>query len=195
MVSIGTEAYVTRLIADEIQVTSQLRASHVTKLIADEIQVTSQLRASHKVIGPDEKNLVQLHQNGSIFYLKYPVTHQISKMETSDQTSEVTFTTNAAHNLSNGDTVHISDSFEDAIINGVPTSELIGTHQVASVEDTTFKIATVSPGDNDGDIPVSPLVRIDRYKYIDMADPTATSWSNSTTIPSPSHTNNEIFFL
>ena len=62
-VSIGDLAYVDKLIAKDIQATNiQVNGS---------LKTTSSITASHKVVGEDDKNLVQIHQTGSVFYLKW----------------------------------------------------------------------------------------------------------------------------
>ena len=77
MVSIGTEA-------------------HVTKLIADSIEVAGAVVSGNKQFGP-EFNQGELHHNGSVFFCKWSAVHQCASLATTSGSTTVTWTTSAAH--------------------------------------------------------------------------------------------------
>lgn len=176
MASLGTEAYVGRLVADSIK-------------------TTQSIQSSHKVIGED-KNLVQMHQNGSLFYLKWSHVEEINSFETTNN-SQVVVISVTGHGLQNGDTVHI-EKFATGVadINGIPSESIQGARLVTQIDDSELfrfnagAVATSSGVVNN----VNPLIRVDRYKHTDMAQTNAT-WVCSTIEPQPSHTNIEEFKL
>ena len=180
MVSIGTEA-------------------HVTKLIADSIEVAGAVVSGNKQFGP-ELNQGELHHNGSVFFCKWSAVHQCASLATTSGSTTVTWTTSAAHGLAQNDTIHIGSLPNNPCviseINAVPASELSGTHTVTAVPSTTtFSYAVTTNADTTGSSTLGvPHVRIDRYKSIDMAT-NATTWTHTTTLPAPTHTNTENFFF
>ena len=170
----------------------------VSGSVINDLNVTGSISASHKVFGAD-KNQGELHHHGSIFYILFKAVHQISSLDTTSASTTVTWTTTAAHGLDSGDTVHISalpdNPGEITEVNGIPASELIGTHVITAVPSTTtFSMSVTSAATSTGSStdPI-PVVRIDRYRYTDMNDSTV-SWLNSTTLPTPAHTNVESFY-
>ena len=175
MVSIGKEAY-------------------VTKLVADEIQVTGVVNSSHKVIGA-AKNEGELHHKGSIFYCKFSNVHQVDEADTTTGQASITYTVASAHDLSVGDTVRLGTQFSGTAVDGIPVTELIGLKTVSAVPSSTkFTVSTTTAANSTDTHAQTPLLRIDRYKYIDL-NTNASTWSSSTSEPSPSHTNSETFYL
>ena len=180
MVSIGTEA-------------------HVTKLIANTVECSGVITSANKQFGP-QYNQGELHHNGSVFYIKWPAVHQCSSLATTSGAATATWTTSAAHGLSQSDTIHIGSIPNNpgviTEINGIPASELSGTHVVTAVpSSTTFTYAVTTAADTTGSSTLGvPHVRIDRYKSIDLAT-NATTWTHGTTVPTPTHTNTENFFF
>ena len=126
--------------------------------------------------------------------------HQLSALETTQGSLNIDWTTTAAHGLAQGDTIHIgsipSNPNPITEVNGIPADELKGTFQVLATPTTTKFTVQVSTAANTtaSDNSAVPLLRIDRYRYTDMAASTAT-WQNGTTLPTPSHTNIELFYL
>lgn len=182
MVSLGTQAF-------------------CTTLIADNIQCTGSITAANKVFGAS-KNQGEMHHHGSIFYILWSAVHQVSSMATTSGSTNVHVTTTAPHGLAQGDTVHIGSlpNNPGAIteVNGVPASEIEGTHAITAAQSSTS--FTIAVGANAAatasgtSTAATPLVRVDRYRFTDMNSSTAT-WQNSTTLPTPSHTNIELFYL
>ena len=184
-VSIGDLAYVDKLIAKDIQAKNiQVNGS---------LKTTSSITASHKVLGEDDKNLVQIHQTGSVFYLKWSHIEQIITFETTANSTEVVVVV-IGHNVEPGD-VFIVDSLAGvADINGILAEYIEGPRTVTSLGDSTiFRFNAGGPATTTGTIyGVEPLIRIERYKFIDLATSSAT-WSHSTTKPHPPHTNVDTF--
>ena len=184
-VSIGDLAYVDKLIANDIQAKDiQVNGS---------LKTTSSITASHKVVGEDDKNLVQIHQTGSIFYLKWSHIEQITTFETTANSTEVVVVV-IGHNVEPGN-VFIVDSLAGVTdINGIIAEHIEGPRTVTSIGDSTiFRFNAGGPATTTGTIyGVEPLIRIDRYKFIDLATSSAI-WSHSTTKPSPPHTNINTF--
>ena len=184
-VSIGDLAYVDKLIAKDILATNiQVDGS---------LKTTSSITASHKVLGEDDKNLVQIHQTGSIFYLKWSHIEQITTFETTANSTEVVVVV-IGHNVEPGD-VFIVDSLAGvADINGILAEYIEGPRTVTSLGDSTiFRFNAGGPATTTGTIyGVEPLIRIERYKFIDLATSSAT-WNHSTTKPHPPHTNVDTF--
>ena len=187
MVSLGTEAFCGRLIASE------------SVTVHGSITTTGAVTAAHKKIGSDVKNQGELHHNGSVFYIKWSAVHQVSTFDTTQGSTNVHWTTTAAHGLAQGDTVHIGSIPNNpnpiTEVNGIPVDELTGTFQVLATPTAaklTVQVITAANITSSSNAAV-PLLRIDRYRYTDMAASTAT-WQNSTTLPTPSHTNIELFY-
>jgi hypothetical protein len=183
MVSLGSEAY-------------------CTKLVASSIECTGQIQAESKVFGADSKNLGQAHFNGSVLYFKYNQVHQASQISTTSGQAKAFVTTNNTHGLLVGDTVHIG-SFPpnpNAItaVNGIPVTEIVGTHQVAAIISTfEFTITTTTSATSTGaDTLAIPLVRIDRYVSTDLAlgSNVTITFTRGTTVPVALHTNTELFY-
>ena len=177
MVSIGKEAY-------------------VTTLIADNVTCSGSVTAANKIFGIDEKNLGEMHHNGSMFYIKWSAVHQITSITTTNNSNNVVITTSAPHGLSTNDTVHISSLLND--LNGIPATEITGSHIISVAlfqgQQTTFSFTVNTTANNAGTFTSSmPLLRVDRYRYTDMNSSTVT-WNNSTTLPTPTHTNIETFY-
>ena len=180
MVSLGTQAY-----CDE--------------LVATTIKCSGIITASHKVFGAAQ-NQGQMHHHGSIFYIKWSAVHQCSSLATTSGSSTVTWTTTAAHGFEVGDTIHISSIPNNpgviTAVNGILSSDLKGPHVILTLPSTTtFSVSVATNADTTGSSTVAvPFVRRDRYRYTDMAS-NDTTWSNATTVPTPSHTNTETFVL
>eukprot|EP00966_Prymnesium_polylepis_P300649 6947759-Prymnesium_polylepis.1 len=183
MVSLGSEAY-------------------CTKLVASSIECTGSIVASHKVFGADSKNLGQAHFIGSMLYFQNHQIHQIDLVATVLNTSEVTITTTAAHGLVVGDEIHMSEVpanptvFTD--VNGMVLSHFTGSHAVTHVDSTTvFRFSAGGNATTTGvAVNVLPLIRIDRYVSTDLAiaSDQPVAWTRGTSVPIPSHTNTELFF-
>jgi hypothetical protein len=179
MVSLGAEAHVQRLIVTEsIDLTGSM-------------SVSKNITAGHKIVGADSKNQAQLHHNGSIFFIQYGHVEQITGFETVDGSSVITVDFNSRHGLQAGDTFHIGNVTSD--VNGVLASNLEGTHVVSTSSDVVaFAFDCGQNATSSGySLSVTPLMRIDRYTSIDLANSTNT-WTNSTTHPVASHTNTHI---
>ena len=179
-VSIGDLAYVDKLIAKDVQVNGS-------------IKTTSSITSSHKVVGSDDKDLVQIHQTGSIFYLKWSHVEQIASFETTANSTEVVVVV-IGHGLAAGDVFTIANMPGITDINGIVAEDIEGPRTVSYVDDTTiFRFNAGSPANVTGVVTgVEPLIKINRYKFIDMATSSAT-WSYSTTTPLPPHTNIHTF--
>lgn len=171
------------------------KSAYVGRLVADSIEVKNEVNSSHKVIG-SEMNEGSLHHVGSIFFVKWSAIHQINEAETQNGTSSITYTTNAAHGLDVGDTVHINSSFGSTSVAGIPLAELTGTKVVTAVDSVNkkFTVATITQANDTGNESITPLVRVDRYKYIDL-NTNVSTWNSSSTEPAPGHTNSEVFYL
>jgi hypothetical protein len=183
MASLGNEAYVGRLIARE------------SVEIAGTLKTTQSVQSNHKVVGSDDKNLVQIHQTGSIFYLKWSHVEQITLFETTANSTEVVVVV-IGHNVELGDVVFVDSLGGIADINGIIPEHIEGPRTVTSIGDSTiFRFNAGGPATSTGTIyGVEPLIRIDRYKFIDLATSSAT-WSYSTTKPIVPHTNIHTFSL
>ena len=181
MVSLGKEAYVGRLIASE------------SVEIAGTLKTSQSVQSSHKVVGSDDKNLVQIHQTGSIFYLKWSHVEQITTFETTANSTEVVVVV-IGHNVEPGDVFVVDSLAGVADINGIIPEYIEGPRTVTSIGDSTiFRFNAGGPATTTGTIyGVEPLIRIERYKFIDLATSSAT-WSHSTTKPHPPHTNVDTF--
>ena len=77
MVSIGCLAYGGKLVLDELEVKN---TATINGSISGSTTVSGSLTSSHKVLGADDKNLVQMHQSGSLFYLKWSHVEQLRKL-------------------------------------------------------------------------------------------------------------------
>ena len=181
MVSLGKEAYVGRLIASE------------SVEIAGTLKTTQSVQSNHKVVGEDDKNLVQIHQTGSVFYLKWSHIEQIITFETTANSTEVVVVV-IGHNVEPGNVFVVDSLAGVADINGIIAEHIEGPRTVSSIGDSTiFRFNAGGPATTTGTIyGVEPLIRIDRYKFIDLATSSAT-WSHSTTKPTPPHTNINTF--
>ena len=181
MASLGNEAYVGRLIvSDSID-------------IAGKVKTNGSVQCSHKVVGEDDKNLVQIHQTGSIFYLKWSHVEQITTFETTANSTEVVVVV-IGHNVEPGDVFVVDSLAGVADINGIIPEYIEGPRSVSSIGDSTiFRFNAGGPATITGTVyGVEPLIRIDRYKFIDLATSSA-DWSYSTTKPHPPHTNMKTF--
>ena len=190
MVSLGREAYCGSLkIREDLTVAGRING---------DLTVDGSITAKSKHIG-DANNLGELRHNGSIFYIKWSAVHQVASLTTVDASSDVTWTTTAAHGLAQNDVVHISAPPPNPTpiteVNGIPAADLTGTFTVRSTPTaTTFTMQVATAATSAGtSTQAIPLVRVDRYKYTDM-NATNNTWSVSTTLPAPSHTNTEIFY-
>ena len=182
MVSLGTQAF-------------------CTELVADRITCSGEIVASHKVFG-NAKNLGQAHFQDSLLFFKYNQVHQSSSIATTAFSSSILVTTTAPHGLLVGDEVHIGaiPPNPDPItsIGGISTSSIVGTQTVTAVpSSTTFRFdGAFATGDEVASNAV-PLIRIDRYISTDLAvaSDQAVVWARGTTLPQiPSHTNTELFY-
>lgn len=176
----------------------------VGRLVCDELKIKGETHSHSKKIGADPHNQCELQQIGSIFYFKYSVYHQIQSFTTIDtsQTVRVVLDSNVEHGLVTGDVVTIENSviFENVDINGIMFSEISGPHYVSidglASSNYSFNMPNISSqATSTGSVEsITPLVRIDRYKYIDMAS-TSNIWQSSTQIPTIEHENTESFNL
>ena len=146
--------------------------------------------ASHQVFGSDDKNLVQMHQVGSVFYIKYSHFVEINSFQTTANSNVVIIEINGAHAVADGDTVHIDTITDAASIGGIPVASIHGTRLVHAVDDSTmFRLQLGVPAtSNEVTTSVQPLVRVDRYKSTDMRASDGT-WTAATVAPTPTHTN------
>ena len=189
MVSLGREAYCGSLkIREDLTVAGRING---------DLTVDGSITAKSKHIG-DANNLGELHHSGSIFYIKWSAVHQAASLTTVDASDEVTWATTAAHGLAQNDVVHVSAPPPNPTpiteVNGIPAAELTGTFTVQSATTNTFTVQVATAATSAGtSTQAIPLVRVDRYKYTDM-NATNNTWSVSTTLPAPSHTNTEIFY-
>jgi hypothetical protein len=179
--------------------TSLGKSAKCDRFSCEELRCTGSITSTHKVIGAD-KNQGELHHNGSCFYIKWSAVHQISSLLTTNTSTTVIWITTAHHGLASGDTVHIGSlPLNPGVIsevNGIPASDLVGTHVVTAVPSTTkFSVTVTTPASTSGysTYPV-PVLRIDRYRSTDMNASGPVVWTNSTTLPTPTHTNVEIFY-
>ena len=181
MASLGKEAYVGKLIvSDSVD-------------IAGKVKTSGSVQCSHNVVGSDDKNLVQIHQTGSIFYLKWSHVEQITTFETTANSTEVVVVV-IGHNVEPGDVFIVDNLAGVADINGIIPEYIEGPRSVSSIGDSTiFRFNAGGPATITGTVyGVEPLIRIDRYKFIDLATSSA-DWSYSTTKPHPPHTNMKTF--
>ena len=150
--------------------------------------------ASHQVFGSDDKNLVQMHQVGSVFYIKYSHFVEINSFQTTANSNVVIIEINGAHAVEEGDTVHIETITGAASIGGIPVASIHGTRLVHAVDDSTiFRLRLGVPAtSNEVTTGVKPLVRVDRYKSTDMLTDDGL-WAASTTRPNPVHSNDLVF--
>lgn len=86
MASLGKEAYVGRLIASE------------SVTVSGTLQATQSVQSSHKVFGTDSFNLAQMHQKGSIFYLKWSHVKDVTAISTTNGSADIVLSV-AAHGL------------------------------------------------------------------------------------------------
>jgi hypothetical protein len=152
--------------------------------------------SSHKTIGTDPLNLIQMHQNDSLFYLKYSHVAEIIQFITTTNSVDVLVEFNGPHRVKANDTIHI-DTITDAVdIGGIAVASIHGTRVVHAVDaaDTTLltlRLDTAATS-NYTVTTIKPLVRIDRYKSADMLTDDG-SWAASTTRPNPVHSNDLVF--
>jgi hypothetical protein len=191
MVSIGNLTYGGKLVLDDLEVKNAISTPTITGSTAVSGSVTS----THKQVGSDDKNLVQIHQKGSIFYLKWSHVKHITSIATTSGSKAIVLTV-AEHGLSDGDYFHIQDLGASASdVNGIPFEDIKGMRVAGSITDAN-EIPTNADSfatSTDTDTSVTPLIRIDRYKYTDMARSNA-DWSFDTTEPTPPHTNTNTWF-
>ena len=182
MVSID-EAYVKRLVASEsIDVQGTLTT-------------TQSVQSSHKVLGEDDKNLAQIHQKGSIFYLKWSHVEHVTAIDTTSGSQSIVLTV-AGHGLATGDYFYIQTLGASASdVNGIPFSDIEGPRVAGVISSgNEIPITADSAATSTGtDTSVTPLIRIDRYVYQDMATSNA-NWNFATAEPPPPHTNTNIWF-
>ena len=160
------------------------------RLIVNGSMETNNSVEAHQIFGSDDKNLVQMHQVGSVFYIKYSHFIQIDSFQTTANSREVVIAINGTHAVADGDTVHI-DTITDAVsIGGIPVASIHGTRLVHAVDDSTmFRLWLGVPAtSNEVTTSVQPLVRVDRYKSTDMRASDGT-WTAATVAPTPTHTN------
>lgn len=174
MASLGSEAIVGRLVAGTIS--------------AESITTNQAIQSSHKVIGK-EKNHTQIHQKGSIFYLKWSHVEQITSFTTTSGSTSVTITING-HGLATGDFFTIENiGAGTPDINGIAFEDIHGARAVSAISGNDITFTAGAPATSTGtETSVQPLIRIDRYKFTDMATSDA-NWSYATTEPTAPHTN------
>jgi hypothetical protein len=164
--------------------------------VLNELTVDGPTASSHKTVGADPLNLIQMHQNDSLFYLKYTHVAEIIQFTTTMGSADVMVAFNGHHRVKANDTIHI-DTITDAIdIGGIAVASIHGTRVVHAVDvaDTallTLRLDTAATS-NDTVTTVKPLVRIDRYKSADMLTDDGL-WAASTTLPTPVHVNTLVF--
>ena len=174
--------------------TSLGKACRTGILMCDEIDCTGQIKGGNKLVGP-EFNQSHLDHEGSVFFIKWSAVHQCQTLTTTNGSSDVTWTTTAAHNYDVGDTVHIGRLSGIVAVNNVPAIELVGTQLVTDIPTASSFTYSVTTAANASSTTPSgtPNVRCDRYKSIDMGTD-ADEWSHGTILPVPTHTNIEMFF-
>ena len=135
-----------------------------------------------------------MHQVGSAFYIKYSHFIQIDSFQTTANSNVVIVAFNGAHAVTNGDTVHIDTIMDAVSIGGIPVASIHGTRLVHAVEDSTiFRLQLgVTASASELTTSVQPLVRVYRYKSTDMRASDGT-WTASTVVPTPTHTNTLTF--
>mgnify|MGYP007078086426 CR=1 FL=1 len=164
--------------------------------VLNALTVDGPTTSSHKTIGSDSLNLVQMHQNASLFYLKYSHIVEITTFTTTAGLVDVVVEFNGPHRVKPNDMIHI-DKITDAVdIGGIPVASIHGTREVYAVDGTdgtqlTLRLG-VAAASNDIVTTVKPLVRIDRYKSTDMLTDDGL-WTASTALPSPVHSNTLVF--
>ena len=173
MTSLGSEAYVGRL------------------TVTQDLSVTGGVTASHKNVG-STYDLGRLSQNGSVFYLKFEQRHQAVGINVGVGSNTVQLTLTADHGIAVGDTVHVGTNI--GAYGGIPAAELQGTHVVTAVPAADRFLYTVPTTATSSALSAAaPIIRIDRYRSIDMHGDGVT-WVSGTTLPTPVHTNPEVFF-
>ena len=206
MVSIGSLVYGDKLIVNELEVRTHITgpASGSGITLNAPVTASSSVASSHKVIGSDSMNLGQIHQKGSVFYLQWSHVEQVTEITTTNGSANILLTV-AHHGLKAGDYFYIQDLGAGAgDANGIPFADirggLPGGGRVAGTMDPSdpafedkIPITALSPATSSGTTStLTPIIRIDRYKFIDMAKSDAV-WNYDTQEPTPPHINVNIW--
>ena len=140
-------------------------------------------------------NLCQIHQKGSIFYLKWSHVKDVTAIATTNGSADIVLSV-AGHGLATGDSIFIQDlGATTGDVNGIPFADIKGARVAGTIANaneipiTADSAATSTASET----AITPLVRIDRYKYTDMAVSNAT-WQFATTEPTATHTNTNIWY-
>ena len=164
--------------------------------VLNALTVDGPTTSSHKTIGANPLNLVQQHQIGSVFYLKYSHFIEITTFTTTMGSVDVVVTFNDPHRVKGNDTIHIDTITDAAEIGGIDVAYIQGTHAVHDTDNADGAQLTLRLGapatSTDLVLTVKPLVRIDRYKSTDMLTDIGL-WAASTTLPTPVHVNTLVF--
>ena len=190
MVSIGSLAYGGKLVVDDLEVKNTISASN----ISGSTTVSGSVTSTHKQVGLDDKNLAQIHQKGSIFYLKWSHVEHVTSIATTNGSASIVLTV-AGNGLATGDYFYIQDlGASTSDVNGIPFADIKGPRVAGVINNPNeIPITAGSAATSTGtDTAVMPLIRIDRYVYQDMAISNAT-WNFATAEPVPPHTNTNIW--
>lgn len=201
MVSIGSLVYGDKLIVNELEVRTHITgpASGAGITLNAPVTASSSVASSHKVIGSDSMNLGQIHQKGSVFYLKWSHVEQVTEITTTNGSANISLTV-AGHGLNTGEYFYIQNLGAGAgDANGIPFADirggLAGGGRVAGTitDNNKIPITALSAATSSGTTTtLTPIIRIDRYKFIDMAKSDAV-WNFATSEPNPPHTNVNIW--
>lgn len=149
--------------------------------------VSGYVQSAHKVIVDDDRNAVQMHSHGALFYLKYEHITKIQSFTTTSG-SDVVSVRVVNHHLELNDYIYLQN-MAGVTINGIAASDLQGTRRVVAAADAdnftfTAGAAATSSGTHIQDIPL----KVVRYKYTDMSHKNGT-WTASTFEPAYTHIN------
>jgi hypothetical protein len=192
---LAERAYVDNLLAKHID-TEELAVSSKAHFVdcaisgstqCNNLFVSGYVQSSHKIVVDDDKNAVQMHSKGALFYLKYEHITKIQSFTTTSGSNIVSLRV-TGHELDMDDYVHLGN-MAGVVVNGIIGSHLQGTRQVLSKTDadhitfTAGALAT-STGTHTQDIPL----KVVRYKVTNMAHKVGT-WYSTTYEPTETHTN------
>lgn len=190
MTSLGETAFCNTLSSNTVEVKGKL---DVKGIVSSDLIVMGEVHAYQKTLNDtSRKHKHTLKQEGSVFYLQFEEFHQITSMTSTDSQNSLIVTSGTTLNLSNGDTVKIMDlSVTD--VNSIPKEDIVGEHVISNAQTSAFSITCSTTASDSGTSTVSGLLRIRRYKYLDMHG-NGVAWKYGTTLPTSSHTNAEVFY-
>lgn len=188
MTSLGDIAYCNTLTSNTVEVKGNL---DVKGIVSSDLVVLGEVHARQKTLHDGGMHKHVIKQLGSIIYFMFEEYHSINRLGTTAGTKNVVL--NATTNVGlvgSGSRVEVLNlSVED--INGIPSSELVGGHVTTGSYPTAFIITSVSDAASSGTVDCSGLIRIRRYKYLDMHG-NGVTWEYSSTLPTHAHTNTEV---